>query len=74
MRRAQLKKGGRWAHKRTRRVAVVTGILYPHHVEYKYERPTRWKTPGDHTREAYTRRTRSSYRHFLLNFERPEAR
>lgn len=55
MRRAKaVRRGGRWAHKVSGRVAVVTGIVYPHVVEYKYE-PT-------------ARRTRRSYLSFLLNF------
>jgi len=74
VKRAQIRKGVRWVHKKSQRGAIVTSIVYPHFVEYKYERPTRWKQPGDWTREPYARRTRSSYLRFILNFERPEAR
>jgi hypothetical protein len=73
VRRQQIRKGGRWIHKKSQRVALVTGIVYPHSVEYKYERPSHWKQPGDWTREPYTRGTRSSYLRFLLNFERGRA-
>ncbi len=73
MRGTQIRKGGRWKHNKAQRIAVVTGIVYPHSVEYKYERPTRWKQPGDWTREPYTRRTRVRYRIFILNFS-PAAR
>lgn len=72
MRRQQIRKGGRWIHNRSQRSAIVSFIVYPHTVEYKYERPTRVKDPwhGYMTTEPYTRRTRVSYRHFITNFER----
>ena len=73
--RTQVRVGGRWAHKKSARVARVTRILYPHFVEYKYERPTRTKSPwhGYMTTDPYTRRTRVPYRVFVLGFERPRA-
>jgi len=73
MRRTQIRVGGRWARKDSDRVAVVTQIVYPHFVEYKYERPMRSKGlyHGYMTTEPYTRRTRVSYRRFILHFERP---
>jgi hypothetical protein len=72
MRRSQLRAGSRWIHKKTQRAAIVTSIVYPHAVEYKYERPTRWHVYM--TTIPYTRRTRVRYRTFLLNFEKERAR
>ena len=71
--RTQIRVGGRWARKGSGRIAVVTQILYPRFVEYKYARPTRYKNPFHEymTREPFTRRTRVWYGSFVLNFERP---
>lgn len=67
MKRRQIRRGGRFVHKKTKRVAVVTFIWYPLSIEYKYARPTRLHRYM--TTIPYTRRTRSSYLRFLLNFE-----
>jgi hypothetical protein len=72
VRRAQIHVGGRWQHRANSRVAIITWIVYPHFVEYKYEQPTRrgsdpWHGPVG--TEPYTRRTRVSYRRFILNFD-----
>jgi hypothetical protein len=76
MKRQQIRVGGRWANKETDRVAIITRILYqlvyPHTVEYKYERPLRYKNPIYEymTRDPFTRRTRVPYRTFRLNFKK----
>ena len=71
--RTQLRVGGRWANKKSGRVAVVSQILYPHNVWFKYERPLRHKDRQREymTREPFTRRTKVPYRCFVLNFTRP---
>jgi len=76
VRAPQVRQGGRWVHRRSQRVAIVTTIVYPHSVEYKYERPTRTKGlyHGYMTTEPYTRRTRVSYRSFVTNFEKARSR
>lgn len=66
--RTQIRVGGRWQRKESDRIAVVTQILYPHFVQYKYERPLRNKTL---TSDPFTRRTKVSYRVFVLSFQRP---
>jgi hypothetical protein len=73
--RSQIRVGGRWQHRASSRIAVVTRIVYPHFVEYKYERPTNpWSPWYPHPGTSpYTRRTRVKYRRFILNFERPHA-
>lgn len=71
--RTQIRVGGRWQHKESDRIAVVTQILYPHFVHYKYERPLRNKTPFHEymTPDPFTRRTKVPYRVFVLSFQRP---
>jgi hypothetical protein len=71
--RQQIRVGGRWQHKESStRVAVVTQIVYPHAVEYKYGRTLRYKNPLYEymTPEPFTRRTKVPYRKFILNFKR----
>lgn len=65
--RTQIRVGGRWQHKESARIAVVTQILYPHFVQYKYERPLRNKMTPD----PFTRQTKVPYRVFVLSFQRP---
>lgn len=72
-RRTQIRVGGRWQHRKSGRIAIIVMIVYPHTVEYKYLRPTNpwypwYPHPGT---SPYTRRTRVSYRRFILSFERP---
>ena len=73
--RTQIRVGGRWQNKASDRIAIVTQILYPQFVEYKYERPLHYKNRfvEYNTREPYARRTKMSYRRFILGFERPRA-
>lgn len=73
MKRQQIRVGGRWANKESGRIAVVTQIVYPRFVEYKYARPLRYKNPLYEymTPEPFTRRTRVLYGKFVLNFKRP---
>lgn len=59
-RRAQIREGGRWKHRRSGRTAIISRIHYPGFVEYKYERPAA---------KSHTRRTRVFYGSFVQSFD-----
>jgi hypothetical protein len=73
--RTQIRVGGRWQHMESDRTAIVTQILYPHFVEYRYERPTRTRGlyHGHMETEPFTRRTKVPYRVFVTRFTRPSS-
>lgn len=73
--RTQIRVGGHWQRKDSDRIAIVTQILYPHFVEYKYVRPTRTRGlyHGYMMTEPYTRRTKVPCRVFVTSFTRAAA-
>jgi hypothetical protein len=72
VRRTQIRTGGHFTHRRSGRVAIVTSIMYPHTIEYRYVRPRRQRDPWDYPPivTPYTRRTKMSYRRFILTFKK----